>query len=125
MEAVPQHKDKLSLQPLKKEALTPDDAQDVESGLQRCRQDALSFFQVLITWGACLQEQRSKNAFPGMELLHHCWRNSDVNPECVGAGKGRWQCWRLGVGTGALGGWEKHQAGHRCARALGRPLVGH
>ena len=63
MEAVPQHKDKLSLQPLKKEALTPDDAQGVEFGLQHCRQDALSFFQVLITWGTCLQEQRSKNAF--------------------------------------------------------------
>ena len=43
---------------------------------------------------------------PGMELLHHYWRNSDVNPKRVGAGKGRLQCWRLGVGTGALGCWE-------------------
>lgn len=47
-----------------------------------------------------------KMLLPGMELLHHYWRNTDVNPECVGAGKGRLQCWRLGVGTGALGCWE-------------------
>lgn len=108
MEAAPEHKDQLRLQPLKQEPwlLTRG---DVQVGL-RAAGNPFPSSRPLLFRALARKSKGQKTLLPWMELFHHYWRNIDVRPESGNDWKGRlW--YPIPRGWGAWWGAPRCQQG--------------